>query len=179
MKINRLKLPSVEILEEYLVIAEDSPSGLRWKKSTTMSVKIGDVAGSKHNKYGYWYVSLLKQRYRAHRLVFRMLTGEDPGLYVIDHITGDLNDNLNIRKASHSQNSINARPRKGNTSRFKGVCWDKDKNKWMSRIAVNKKRIHLGRFDSETEAAEVYNKAALFYFGEYARLNQIVEMIED
>jgi hypothetical protein len=62
---------------------------------------------------------------------------------------------------------------KRGTSKYKGVYWDKNNKKWMSRIKINKKTKYLGRFKSEKEAAEVYNKAAVELFGEFAYLNKI------
>jgi hypothetical protein len=38
---------------------------------------------------------------------------------------------------------------------------------------INKKRIHLGYFKNEEEAAIAYNVAAVELYGEYARLNII------
>jgi hypothetical protein len=45
--------------------------------------------------------------------------------------------------------------------------------KWASRIAYEGKRIYLGYYDDETEAAEAYNMKALELFGEFANLNKI------
>ena len=45
------------------------------------------------------------------------------------------------------------------TSKYKGVCWNKNKNKWKSQITINSKQKHLGYFTSEEAAAESYQKA--------------------
>ena len=169
----RLPLPEKETLLQYLELDPTSPSGLRWKEKTGRSVKGGNTAGSKHTRYGYWYVTFLGQRYRAHRLVYRILTGEDPGAFDVDHKNGDLDNNLDVRKANKSQNSINSRPRNNTSSQFKGVCWDQSRKKWFARISVNKKRVNIGRFDSEIEAAKAYNEYALKCYGEFARLNEV------
>ena len=53
------------------------------------------------------------------------------------------------------------------------MSWGKEKQKFTATIQVNGKSINLGRFASEEEAALVYNKAALKYHGEFARLNDV------
>lgn len=89
----------------------------------------------------------------------------------VDHVNGDGLDNrrANLRSATVSQNSQNRkRKRDGCSSRFKGVYWDRLYRKWFAAIYVTGKRIKLGSFSSETDAAQAYAKAARIYFGEFA-----------
>ena len=39
-----------------------------------------------------------------------------------------------------------------NTSGITGVTWDSTWKKWVARISVNNKKIHLGRFNTKEEA---------------------------
>ena len=93
----------------------------------------------------------------------------------IDHINMDGLDNRrdNLRICYHVQNLMNTKKHFDNTSGYKGVCYHKLKRKWVVRINVNKKQIHLGYFIEKEDAALVYNEAALKYHGEFARLNCI------
>jgi hypothetical protein len=91
----------------------------------------------------------------------------------IDHINGNTLDNrkINLRICSHFQNSKNRKKQINNTSGYKGVT--KDHKKWMAQILINYKRKYLGRFNTKKEAALAYNKAAKFYHGEFASLNDL------
>ena len=57
------------------------------------------------------------------------------------------------------------------TSRFKGVCLDRRRGKWVVHIKINQKQKSLGQFHDEIAAAEAYDKAAHDAWGEHARLN--------
>jgi len=57
------------------------------------------------------------------------------------------------------------------TSKYKGVYWNKHKNKYMSRITLNGKLMFIGYFNNETLAAQAYDEKAKELHGEYARLN--------
>lgn len=109
-------------------------------------------------------------------LMHRLIMGAPHGVEV-DHINLDTLDNRkeNLRIATRSQNAANRRRQSNNTSGYKGVSWNKQRKKWHAYICVENKAITIGRFHSPKEAALAYNKAALTFFGEYARLNVIKE----
>lgn len=96
----------------------------------------------------------------------------------VDHKDGDglNNQRDNLRLCSHAQNMCNHQHKTdGCSSLYKGVCWRKDVARWVAKIRVSRRLIHLGLFDSQEDAAQAYNQAAKQYFGEFAALNEIDE----
>lgn len=57
------------------------------------------------------------------------------------------------------------------TSRFKGVCWDTRRERWLASITKERVQKRLGSFRDEIAAAQAYDEAARELFGEHARLN--------
>ena len=107
--------------------------------------------------------------YQMHREIMRI--GEDK---VCDHINGDGLDNrkANLREASRAENSWNSGKSRGvSRSKYKGPAWDSRDRRWEVRISVKGRRIYLGRFEDELEAAKAYDAAAVKYHGRYAKLN--------
>jgi len=105
-----------------------------------------------------------------HRFILNII---DPNVQ-IDHIDGKTlnNQKKNLRACESLSNNKNKHKRTSKTtSAYKGIHWNKDNNKWRAKIYVNKKTIHLGYFEIDTDAAKAYNEAALHYFGEFASLN--------
>jgi len=96
-----------------------------------------------------------------------------PEWALVDHKDGDglNNQRVNLRPGDKSKNGANSRKRLGTSSRFKGVTWDKRCNCWHASITVYYNRLFLGRYESEEDAAHVYDYAAQSYFGEFARTN--------
>lgn len=45
------------------------------------------------------------------------------------------------------------------TSQHRGVSWSNEAKKWRAMIGWNGKKIHLGYFDKESDAAEAYLSA--------------------
>lgn len=137
----------------------------------------GTIAGCKDDR-GYILIGVDYKSYRGHRLAFLYMTGKMPEQ--VDHIDRDKSNNRwsNLRIATNSQNHINKEKQKNNTSGFKGVGFQKNrkhlKTPWRVRIKVNKKEIYLGHFSTPEKAALAYNEAAIKYFGEYARLNEVI-----
>jgi hypothetical protein len=93
---------------------------------------------------------------------------------VSDHINGNGLDNRrsNLRVCTASNNCMNRKPQNG-SSVYKGVSLHTKGGKWAARIKTKGKIYNLGHFNSEIEAAVVYNNAATKMFGEFARLNTI------
>ena len=90
-----------------------------------------------------------------------------------NHCTLD-NRRCNLRICTKSQNQHNQIKQKRSTSSvYKGVYWDRGGNRWQSRIKINGHSIYLGNFCSESEAALIYNDAAIKYHGEFAKLNEV------
>lgn len=104
----------------------------------------------------------------------REILNAQPGRQV-DHVNHDPLDNrrCNLRLCSGSNNQHNQRPRTVGTSRHKGVSWYKRTQKWQAQICCNSRRVHLGSFDSEDDAAAAYNRAAVRLHGAFARLNDL------
>ncbi len=107
---------------------------------------------------------------KMHRLILGLKTGDKHQCDHIDH-NGLNNQKNNLRICTSQQNRFNSRARKNSTSKYKGVCWDKRRRQWVSYIRIQKKLIYLGGFCNEKEAAKIYNRVALFEFGEFAYTN--------
>jgi len=78
---------------------------------------------------------------------------------VVDHINEIKTDDRlkNLQLLTSGENV--SKSKKNKTSRYVGVCWDKNAEKWLSRIMINGKSLHLGHFDIEVEAFYAYLKA--------------------
>ena len=99
----------------------------------------GKLAGCKHPT-GYIYLSIFDKTYLAHRVVWFIYYGVDPGKYMIDHIDGNKNNNciLNLRLANNSFN-ISAR------SATKGYFIDK--GTYRAKITINGVLSYLGSYN--------------------------------
>ncbi len=82
----------------------------------------------------------------------------------VDHIDRDPLNNCrsNLRIVTHGVNQRNRTARIcKTTSRFPGVCWNKQNVKWKAQISMNGKYKHLGYYMLEEVAAKVYRTEAL------------------
>jgi len=114
-----------------------------------------------------------KKAKRKNAYMHHMVIRIPPGMFC-DHINGNGLDNrrANLRPATHTQNVWNRRKfNVDSRSKYKGVDWAKDMKRWRARIRVNGKRIYLGSFADETDAAKAYDNAARNHHGQFASLN--------
>jgi hypothetical protein len=116
----------------------------------------GKLWSISRNKAGHPYVRWRRQD-NKHIKLHRLIMGLDFGdKMVVDHINGDQLDNrkANLRLLTRGQNIQNRHKSQG-ASKYRGVCWDKSRQKWKATVTLNYKAHQLGRFDTEEEAAAV------------------------
>lgn len=122
------------------------------------------VAGRKNEK-GYLIIDVDIKPYRAHRLAWLYMYGAWP-TDQLDHRNGTRDDNRisNLRDATNKENHENFALSRGNTSGYRGVSWDKNRQKFMAKVMHHGKTINVGRFDTADEAgaAAAAKRAELF-----------------
>lgn len=159
-----------ELSEE--LIYDPATGRFTWKKEP------GTIATN-----GYRYIRVNQKMLLAHRIAWLMATGEDPEGSVIDHVNGDRLDNRieNLRTATYSQNSANAKRHSRNTSGLKGASKRIKNGKWTGRwqasITYQRRQLHLGEFDTKEEAHAAYLEAARSLQGGFAHDGQERELV--
>jgi hypothetical protein len=95
-----------------------------------------------------------------HRLIYQ-IHNKDINLkgLEIDHINRDKADNRieNLQLATRSENNQN-KIFNNVSSKYRGVSWDKARNKWHTKGWENNKPVYVGRYENELEAAIAYDK---------------------
>jgi hypothetical protein len=140
---------------------------LYWRVRPSTSVRIGAITGSV-NSTGYRQTRINKKIYLNHRIIFLWHYGWLPKN--VDHKDKNpLNNKIdNLRAATESENSWNAKVRVDNTSGIKGVYKTKSENKWRVQVQVNNKRKNIGGFDDLELAELVAIMAREKYHGAFA-----------
>lgn len=134
----------------------------------------GNTAGHYHKSNGYLEIRFDGRLYKGHRLIYKLLTGEDP-IGMLDHIDGDVSNNKieNLRECTAQENARNSvkRTEKGKaSSQYKGV--NKHRRKWITTLCINDNETKfIEKFDTELEAALCYDRLAKEHYGEFAQLN--------
>lgn len=118
---------------------------------------------------GYRYMKFRGAPRLAHRLAWLYHFGEEPN-GLVDHINGDRRDNRisNLRVATYSQNSANAKLHSRNTSGLKGASYLPKKKRWQASITVRNKQMGLGYYKTKEAAHAAYLAAAEKYYGIFA-----------
>ena len=80
----------------------------------------------------------------------------------------------NLRWATHSQNSQNAKMHKDNKAGTKGVRFREDIKKWSAQICINGKQVDLGCFMKKEDAVNIRIQRVKDEFGEYLNACEII-----
>ncbi len=101
---------------------------------------------------------------RLHRIIMNAKNEE-----IVDHINWDKSDNRksNLRMANKTQNNINIKRKKNNTSGYTGVSVLKNGN-YRADISLNGAKYYLGTFDNLNDAINIRHRAELVLHGKWS-----------
>jgi hypothetical protein len=168
-KVKRVQMPSKEDLHS-LLHYDQNTGVLTWRKRLVPEFgKRYEIAAirawngkcankpafQKKDSHGYMIGNLCGRPFKAHRIAWKMVYGNDP--LAIDHINGDRADNRleNLRAADTITNGRNLGLKKNNTSGVPGVYWSNRDRVWKSQIRANGKIVALGQYRNKDAAIRV------------------------
>ena len=175
------KLPDQEYLRQ--IFDYDPQTGvLRWKVrplshfvrdhvgKTWNARYAGRPAGSpcKFRNKDYLLIAIDGVSYKLHRIVWKLLSGQEPP--EVDHWNGNGLDNSkdNLRSATRKHNTWNRRY--SDQPLPKGV--KKNRYRWAARIMVDGVSTFIGNFSTPEEAHAAYCEAATRLHGEFANFGE-------
>jgi hypothetical protein len=169
------QLPPVEILRKLLDYDRETGT-LTWKpRSVDMFAGArypaarlakawntrfaGQIALNCRKANGYLHGAIENEFYLAHRVAWKIETGEEPG--EIDHANGVRDDNrfANLSSGTRATNMRNRGISSNNTSGVLGVYREASTGKWCAHIEHGAVKRAIGRFDTIEQAAEARKNA--------------------
>lgn len=145
-----------------ILIALNTTHGLKYHRLykiwNGMMQRCHNKKAEYYKDYGARGISVCNEWHNIENFINDMYPSYEEGLS-IDRINNDLGYSKdNCRWASKSIQTQNTRKiRINNTSGYRGVCWNKQRQKWKAYISISNKRICLGHFEDKNEAAKTYD----------------------
>jgi hypothetical protein len=158
----------IQLTKGYVALVDDDD--YEWLPAYSWSFHSMGYAGHTATQSDWRHGKTILMHREIAEVHFMVEPGQD-----VDHIDGNglNNQKSNLRAATRAQNLANKRKSFTNTSGYKGVHLHKKVNTYNAQIMIAGKLIGLGSYVSRHHAALIYNAAATFYNGEYARLNEV------
>lgn len=97
--------------------------------------------------------------------MYWLITGKE-----CDHIDRNPMNNRksNLRDATQSQQCQNRNKTRRNNSGIVGVCYNKEQDKWIAYISIDKKQINIGRFNNKEDAVKARLQAEADCYGKFS-----------
>jgi len=122
---------------------------------------------------GYIEVRKGGHKMLAHRIVYMLAYGEDPGNWFVDHIDGNPSNNSpsNLRVASQTENMRNVRRLRANNKSGRhgvrqtvvgGIPY------WKAAVYLAGRALHLGSYATKEEAIAARDVAERFLYGDFS-----------
>ena len=150
-------LPPLSVLEEYydysIITGE-----VRHKRKSTGRIKQGELAGS-INREGYWVIKIQGVNYILSRIIWKLVTGEEPGEMTVEHI-----NRLRDNNAWHNLTLKTIAEQQLNTSNVINspyplyVTYHKQNKKFVVQKRSGGKIIHYSTHNTLEEASEVASR---------------------
>lgn len=107
-----------------------------------------------------------------HRMVLNVKDG------VVDHIKHNTFDNRKsiLRIGTQSNNMMNGKKKRSNTSGTTGVWWSDQHNMWVAEIMVNQRKIHLGMSKDINQAIQYRQNGEEKYFADWSYFNSMSKL---
>lgn len=130
-----------------------------------------------HFKSNYHLIAIDGEYYGSHRIIWKLVTGNEPLL--LDHIDNDSLNNKwdNLREVTLAQSNQNRS--RTNTPYKKGVTYRKNTKRYRSQIDKDGVNYELGTYLTEDEAFAAYCTAARHLHGEYAHYGDSEPIFND
>lgn len=159
--LNREKQDALSHAELLAKLDYDPYSGIfTWRSHPFVGQQAGNVFD------GYRRIKVNYRSYVASRLAWFYMSKKWPR-FLIDHKNGKTDDDryINLRPATHSQNSFHKRAAKSKTG-ARGVRLHRH-GRYRATICKQGKYVNLGIFDTVEEANQAYQFAAKQFFKEF------------
>ena len=130
------------------------------------SLRYNNILNPYIGSHGYMTVNLSENKRRIGKMVHTLvaesfLNHKAKRKEVVDHINNVKTDNSLINLQIISQRENSTKDKKGYSSKYVGVSYNKKNRNWVSMIYVDSKATYLGAFNNEWRASIAYDFALI------------------
>jgi len=138
---------------------------LEYRSWVSMIGRCSNDKGKSYKDYGGRGIIICTRWLQSFESFLEDMGNKPSAEYSIDRI--DTNGNYepsNCKWSTRSEQERNKRISKRSTTGYPGVMWNKREGRWRAKITVDDKNIHVGVFNTISEAIEARKQAEIKYW---------------